>query len=197
MHIYLLTEHSIWIDRLVANSCDAIVSTQNLISTFPDPVRAKQVKQGCVNLFELRAHLLSRQCSLLQALDKINSLPRRGVQMIGRVIKEARSLHVCPFETYYTQFDLNWAYQSDCMCSIPNIDTRAYSSAPFLDVSLLLPNFGHFPSKHAIGLETRGSDQTAPDIPYLYKILSPGGACQFLAHSCKTVFIPWLLRSFT
>lgn len=107
MHIYLLTEHSIWIDRLVANSCDAIVSTQNLISTFPDPVRAKQVKQGCVNLFELRAHLLSRQCSLLQALDKINSLPRRGVQMIGRVIKEARSLHVCPFETYYTQFDLN------------------------------------------------------------------------------------------
>uniref|UniRef100_A0A0V0J7X3 TRAPPC10/Trs130 N-terminal domain-containing protein n=1 Tax=Schistocephalus solidus TaxID=70667 RepID=A0A0V0J7X3_SCHSO len=87
-------EHPAWVRRLVNNPCDVLVQTPNLVSSFPDPQRAQRVRERKANLFEVRTHILSRQCGLLQALDRIPSLPKLGVRIVHLTVKEARALKI-------------------------------------------------------------------------------------------------------
>ncbi|VDL94214.1 unnamed protein product [Schistocephalus solidus] len=65
-----------------------------MVSSFPDPQRAQRVRERKANLFEVRTHILSRQCGLLQALDRIPSLPKLGVRIVHLTVKEARALKI-------------------------------------------------------------------------------------------------------
>ncbi len=93
------TEPVDWVRALLSNSCESLVTTPNIVSSFADPLRVHRVRSREANLFELRAHILSRQCALLQALDRAVDLPRRGVRTVRLAAKEARDLKVCIHST--------------------------------------------------------------------------------------------------
>ncbi|VDD80195.1 unnamed protein product [Mesocestoides corti] len=95
-----------WVRSLLSNPCETLVSTPNIISTFPDPLRVERVRTRKANLFELRSHILSRQCALLQATDRIAELPLRAVRTIRLASKESRDLklRVSPSQLYFWTF---------------------------------------------------------------------------------------------
>ncbi|VUZ42271.1 unnamed protein product [Hymenolepis diminuta] len=95
-----------WIKCLLSNSCDRLITDPIIISTYANPVRVESVRQKKANLFELRAHILTRECSLLQALDRISELPQRAVRMIRLCTKEARDLKIPipAFQLYFWIF---------------------------------------------------------------------------------------------
>lgn len=81
-----------WIQNLLSNSCENLVSDLTIVATYSSPERVGRVRRREANLFELRAHLLTRQCALLQALDRIAELPALAVHTIRLSTKEARDL---------------------------------------------------------------------------------------------------------